>query len=235
MLAIVHDAQRVEHLREVLSSFCHRCRNSLNGIKLSLYLFRREARGAVPHCLGEIEGMYQQVEHFFDRLQAIYRPMDVRKMEGSIDELIRTHAHRWRSLYESKGQALRLEPPEASVLAEFDPNLLGQGLDAIAAWRAEVATASTISRVAWGLCDDWIEIEWREEVRTGPPDLVEHAGGLIRRDPGISLARVDPMAIPLLARIAASHDGILERDPGEGFAIRIRWPRKSRIEEYGFA
>ncbi len=231
MLAIVHDAQRVEHLREVLSGFCHRCRNSLNGIKLSLYLFRREARGTVPHCLGEIEGMYQQVEHFFDRLQAIYRPMEVRKLEGTIDELIRTQAPRWRSWYESRGQTLRLEPPEAAVLAEFDPNLLGQGLDAIASWRSELGAASTVSRVAWRVRDDWVEIDWREEVGTGSPDLIEHSGGLIRRDPGMCRARVDPLAIPLLARIAASHEGILERVSDESFAIRIRWPRKSRVEE----
>lgn len=235
LVPLVHDTRRVEHLREVLSGFCHQCRNSLNGIKLSLYLFRRESRGTVPHCFGEIEGMYQQVEQFFDRLQAVYRPMAVQMLEGSIDELIRTHGPRWRSWYESRGQALRLEPPGLAVLGDFDPNLLGQGLDAIAAWRAEVAAASTLSRVVWGLCDDGIEILWHEEARPGPPDLIEHAGGLIRRDPGTSVARVDLLAIPLLARIIASHGGTLEYHRGESFSVRIRWPRRSQLKEHGLA
>ena len=42
---------------------------------MSLYLFRREARGDVPDCWDEIEAIYQQVEHLFDHLQSIYRPM----------------------------------------------------------------------------------------------------------------------------------------------------------------
>ena len=41
-------------LRDLLSSFNHRCRNSLNGIKMSLYLYKRELGGLVPENLGDI-------------------------------------------------------------------------------------------------------------------------------------------------------------------------------------
>ena len=61
----------------MLSSFNHRCRNSLNGIKMSLYLFKREVGGPMPGELGELERSYQQLEVLFDRLQMIYRPLSL--------------------------------------------------------------------------------------------------------------------------------------------------------------
>src|SRR5262249_50972723 len=77
LLQIVHDPERVDRLRTALSVFCHRCRNSLNGIKMSLYLFRREARGAVPDSCVDLEAIYQQIVNLFDHLQSIYRPMAI--------------------------------------------------------------------------------------------------------------------------------------------------------------
>src|SRR4051794_39610109 len=73
LLQIVHDPERVDRLRDSLRGFCHQSRNSLNGIKMSLYLFRREARGALPECWDEVETIYQDVVSLFDRLQTIYR------------------------------------------------------------------------------------------------------------------------------------------------------------------
>src|SRR5262245_55838204 len=89
LLGIVHDPDQLARLRGAMSDFCHRCRNSLNGIKMSLYLFRREAMGAAPDCWGEIESTYQQLEHFFDHLQAIYRPLTIAMVRAPLDELIR--------------------------------------------------------------------------------------------------------------------------------------------------
>lgn len=225
LLQIVHDTKKVERLRDVLSGFCHRCRNSLNGIKMSLYLFRREARGAVPQCWGEIEAIYQQVENLFDRLQSIYRPIPIRMVRSPLDELIRAHEPKWRSWFESRGLSLWLERPEFEVPGDFDPAQLGVGLDAMASWRAEVGPAGTVARMTWGVHDGVIEIQWRELVPQDPPDLVEHAGGLVRRDAGSCPRRLDVLALPLLARILASHGGSLTYDWGEGFGVRLRWPQ----------
>src|SRR5262249_40016880 len=128
LLPIVHEAERVERLRTVLSGFCQRCRNSLNGIKLRLYLFRREARGAVPGSWGEIEAIYQQVEHLFDHLQTIYRPMTITMVRWPLGELIHHHVSKWRARFESRGLALQLHPPESEVTGDFDPGQLGVGL-----------------------------------------------------------------------------------------------------------
>ena len=149
-LRIVHDPEQVEGLRTVLSGFCHRCRNSLNGIKMSLYLFRREARGAVPDCWGELETLYHDIEHLFEHLQTIYRPMPITMVRSPLDDLIDHHVPKWRSWFESRGRTLQLDRPEREVPADFDPAQLGAGLDALAAWRAEAGEARALTRVTLG-------------------------------------------------------------------------------------
>jgi hypothetical protein len=235
LLQIVHEAERVERLRAVLSGFCHRCRNSLNGIKLSLYLFRREARGAVPDSWGEIESVYQQVERLFDHLQTIYRPMTVTMVRSSLDERIHHHVLKWRSWFESRGLSLQLDPPGSEVTGDFDPTQLGAGLDAMAAWRAEVGRAGGMARVAWGIHDGSIEIRWQEATPDDPRDPPEHAGVFIRRDAGRSSRLVDALALPLLARIVAAHGGHLRREREAGFGVLIRWPQYQRVARDGVA
>ena len=56
ILRLVDDPERVECLRKMLSSFNHQCRNSLNGIKMSLYLFKREAGGPMPSAGSNLSG-----------------------------------------------------------------------------------------------------------------------------------------------------------------------------------
>jgi signal transduction histidine kinase len=225
LFQLVHEPEQLECLRSILSAFCHRCRNSLNGIKLSLYLFRREARGAVPDCWGDLEGIYQQIEQLLDHLQAIYRPMPVTVVESALAELISHHVPRWRSWYESRGRALELEPPGTEFRCEFDPAQLGAGLDAIARWRAESAGAGGLTRIAWRVVDGWVELRWGEfgGPEGGEPPEAPSARGCAERVP--PSRPVDALALPLLARIVAAHGGRLCCDGGPGFGFTLRWPQ----------
>ena len=42
-----------------------------------------------------------------------------------------------------------------------------------------------------------------------------------------SSQHVDPLALPLLARIVAAHGGHVEsvREPARGFGLKLRWPQ----------
>jgi hypothetical protein len=224
-LRVVHDPERVESLRTLLSGFCHRCRNSLNGIKMSLYLFRREARGAVPDCWGDLESIYHQVEHLFDHLQTIYRPLTLTTVRSQIDEMLNHHAPKWRSWFETRGRAIRLDPPECPVTGDFDPAQLGAGIDAMAAWRAATVNDGTLTRVAWCSRDGSIEVLWEEVPSDDPPVPIEAADGSPRREGNSSSRPVDALALPLLARIVAAHGGRLQfaRDPA--LAVRLQWPQ----------
>lgn len=233
LLQIVHDGERVDHLRAVLSGFCHRCRNSLNGIKMSLYLFRRESRGAVPDCWDQIESVYHQVESLFDHLQTIYRPMSLAMVRSPLDALIQQHLPKWRSWYESRGRCLRIDPPCTEVPGEFDPAQIGVGLDALAAWRAEVCPPGALTRVAWVVNDGSIQLRWHEVTGAHPDDPPQHAGIANGRDGARSSRPVDALALPLLARIVAAHGGRLEFEPGPGFGVLLRWPQSQRAGRGG--
>jgi hypothetical protein len=233
LLQIVNDLERVERLRAVLSGFCHRCRNSLNGIKMSLYLFRRESRGAVPDGWGEIETIYQYVEHLFDHLQTIYRPMTISMVRFPLDELIHHHVPKWRSWFESRGLKLQIDPPESEVPGDFDPAQLGLGLDAMAAWRADVGPIGVVVRVAWGVHEGSIEIRWRENAPRSATR--EPASMSCQRDADSPSRRVDVLALPLLARILAAHGGQLACERGAGFGVLLRWPQYQRCDHDGVA
>lgn len=228
LLQIAHDPERLDRLRSILSGFCHRCRNSLNGIKMSLYLFRREARGAVPDCWGELEAIYHQVEHLFDHLQTIYRPMALAMVRSPLDELMGHHGPKWRSWFESRGRALELDAPESEVCGEFDPAQLGVGLDAMASWRAEAGEVGTLTRIGWEVRDGWIEIRWLENDAPGRCDPVEFgcAGG--KREASPSSRCVDALALPLLARIIAAHGGRVRCVGQPSFGLSIGWPQSQQ-------
>jgi hypothetical protein len=235
LLQIVHEPERIDRLRTVLSGFCHRCRNSLNGIKMSLYLFRREACGAVPDSWRDIEAIYQQVEHLFDHLQSIYRPMTVTMMRSPLDELIRHHAPKWSTWCERRDLTLCLEPPDSEVIGDFDPAQLGAGLDALAAWRADVGPRGGLARVAWNIHDSSIEIRWREMAPQDTRELRDEPCLFGRRDSSPSPRCVDVLALPVLGRILAAHGGRLHSEQGAGFGVRLRWPRYRRVNHGGLA
>jgi len=46
LLRLVQSDRQIQQLREELGGFSHRCRNLLNGMKMSLYFLRRGAEQA---------------------------------------------------------------------------------------------------------------------------------------------------------------------------------------------
>src|SRR5438105_14477240 len=87
MLPVVDDLERIDGLRRMLSRYSHRCRNLLNGIKMSLYLFRRDVKEPMPARWNELERGYQEIERLFCHLQAIYRPMTVTMVRYPLGQL----------------------------------------------------------------------------------------------------------------------------------------------------
>ena len=77
LLRFVQDENDTVELREMLSGFTHRCRNLLNGMKMSLYFVHRQADGQLPRRLTEVEQTYSSIERLFDQIQQIYRPVSL--------------------------------------------------------------------------------------------------------------------------------------------------------------
>jgi hypothetical protein len=222
-LRAVEDPKRVESLRQVLSSFNHRCRNSLNGIKMSLYLIKREVAGPMPGHWSELERTYQELEVFFDRLQVIYRPLSLTLVHSPFGLLIHEHLPLWRSSFSARGRTLEVAPPADDLAGDFDPMYLGLALDAFVAWRAESGRTNSKTVLSWKTADGFFDVRWEEGTpgNTFPEDGCEE-GQLEGSSPN---GPVDSLAQPLLKRIVAAHGGLLKTTDDSNMVITLRWPQ----------
>src|SRR6516225_9803227 len=99
ILPLVQRPECIGELRQFLSGFTHRCRNSLHGIKMSLYLYRRGIDGPAPENWVRLEQAYQETERLFDRLQEIYRPMHTTMVRSSLGQLLAERLPVWRNWF----------------------------------------------------------------------------------------------------------------------------------------
>jgi signal transduction histidine kinase len=225
MLPVVTDPERIASLQRILSPFSHRCRNSLNAIKMSLYLVRREQQGDLPAEWRNLEEACLEAERFFDHLQSIYRPMRLTLVRAPLGQFIAEQETRWRTRLQGCGRALRVDPPGQDPPGDFDPIHLGMGLDAFVTWRARVRGASRHPRLSWRTCAGSSEVCWEESGALRPHVPPDGASGCDHEHP--ESARIDSLALPLLARIVTAHGGHTEseRERGRGFCLRLRWPQ----------
>jgi signal transduction histidine kinase len=224
-LPVVPEREPIAYLQRMLSGFSHRCRNSLNVIKMSLYLVRREHRGDLPQEWRSLEESCLELERVFDHLQSIYRPMKLTLVRAPLGQFMAEEEPRWRTRLQGCGRTLRVDPPGQDPPGDFDPIHLGMGLDAVVAWRARVREASRHPRLSWRTCAGCSEVCWEEAGTSSRRVDSDGASGPDREHP--EPARVESLALPLLARIVTAHGGHTEseREPGRGFCLRLRWPQ----------
>jgi hypothetical protein len=223
ILRLVDDPERIETLRTMLRSFNHQCRNSLNGIKMSLYLFKREAGGQIPQRWFELERTYQELERLFDRLQVIYRPLSLTLVQSPFGQLVNERLHTWGPLFDLRGRGLEVAPPGDDDPSEFDPMYLGLALDAFVGWRAKAGRADFETRLSWKIENESLEVTWEEALPGGVCPTREPQR--IDVQSSRPLGQIDSLALPLLARIVSAHGGSLETGNEPDFAMRIRLPR----------
>ncbi len=216
------DAERWERLREVLTCFSHRCRNSLNGIKMSLYLFKRGLDGQAPECLNGLDRLYRDIERSFDQFRVIYRPLSVTVIRHPLGRLITERVPSWREWFGERGRCLDVEPPDHDPAGDFDPIYLGLGLDAFVAWRAEAGFALSRPRLSWSVTDDRFYVNWEEAHEQSGNGSGSHPNGCAG---GRATIPYDSLALSLLVRIVAAHGGRLERTGDHAITIRMHWPR----------
>jgi hypothetical protein len=220
--AYADDSERFERLRQILSTFNHRCRNSLNGIKMSLYLFRRSVDGPMPSGWNELERTYREIEKSFDRLQVIYRPLTMSFVRSPLGQLIAERLPSWRSWFSAHGNSLEIERPDRDTPGDFDPIHLGLGLDAFVAWRAETGSPGSQPRLGWRVSAGSFHVTWTETPRTRELRDDCQRGSSTE---SANFIRGDSLAIPLFARVVAVHGGSLERTGSHAVTLTIRWPQ----------
>lgn len=212
LLGIAGSCAKTADLYAVFGEYCHVLRNRLNCLKLSLYLARRAAEGDPNEPWTELEQQYLVLESFIERFQTICRPMRLTPIRVALGMLIEERAAAWTARFEPRRVRLDLRPPRKPAVGVFDPLRLGQGLDTLAAWRADAAAPDSTVQLAWWATDRRIALDWHEPKAT--KTIVDDAAR--RRPP--------TLALPLLARIVASHGGTCGMSHDDGLRVSLSWP-----------
>jgi hypothetical protein len=222
LLRLVQSDRQIQQLREELGGYSHRCRNILNGIKMSLYFVRKGAQQPLPQGWDGLEQNYRGIEELLDQLQAIYRPITLTLVRGAIRCLVQDRQRLWNDWFTSGGSSLEVVPPQQESDGEFDPMCLTMGLDALVRWRSAAIAPGTSARISWRTGDGQFEVSWHESGATAPAPI-QPPGPCGPVSPSL-LAASQPLALPLLARVMTAHRGIMEWSGKPEFHTLLRWP-----------
>jgi hypothetical protein len=217
------EAGELENAKQILRRFNHRCRNSLSGLKMGLYLSQLEVEGPMPRCWTELARSYGEIEQLFDRLQVIYQPFSISLVRSSLGLLVAEHLPAWRSSLSATGRTLDAIPTGHDASGDLDPMYLGMGLDAFVAWRAEAGVPECSCRLSWRLAKGWFEVSWRE-ARPKDEFRGRECHSSAARPPRSCLC-ANSLALALLARIVAAHGGSLQTTNDPVFSIKLGWPQ----------
>jgi hypothetical protein len=233
LLPVINDAEKCDQLREILRGFSHRCRNSLNGMKLGMYLCKRESPGPPSPVWRDLEQTYELIERTLERLQLIYGEMNLTLIESNLGSMIAEREASWRRSFAERGKTLVIDHPSSDGPGQFDPTYLGLGLDALVVWRAEASPVRTRARLGWRCQDDQFLIQWHEEKSTPRDDRHASEPPGLTNPPERPQRQVDMLTLPLLSRIIRAHDGRLRTAPKSNPPLHINWPRtRSRCHNF---
>jgi hypothetical protein len=221
---IASDAALGRGFHEMLGSYCHQSRNLLNTLSISLYLAQREGHGdcAVPW---RIEPLYKEVERFYDRLQAICRPLPHEPVTLPLALLFQSREEDWSHRLGVRGRRLMLTPSVGPAVGEFDPARLQVAFDDLVAWRAEVGPLATALRIVWKAEDGWFRVIFDEI-----PDLASEGQGITTGRDGLDRSvdrfprTLAVLTMPMLARAMTVHGGRLVEPSRDPWRLELCWP-----------
>ena len=207
---------RIEDLNHQLDRYCHRLRNRLNILKLSLYLSRRLADGRCAEQLDRAEGAYRQIAAVVDQLQAICNPVALAVSVGSMNDWIAAHGASWRAILATRGIRLTIEDSHEAIVACCDRARLGQAIEALVREWTENGRPGSIIRMIWGRRVDRCFIQFE-----GGEWLLPRRGESAR------------LGFAVAGRVLAVHRGVLaiEDDDLGSTTVDLSWPAEAMPAE----
>ncbi len=222
LLKLVQNDRRIEKLREELGGFTHRCRNLLNGMKMSLYFVRRGAECPLPPWWDEVERNYQGIESLLDELQSIYCPMFLTPICARLGSLVHDRWPVWSDWFATAGASLSIVPPAHETPGQFDPMYLCMGLDVFVRWRASAISPEKQARLIWRTANSQFEMCWQELALANRPH--DRTSGATERRASSCGPCTPSLALPLLARVMTAHQGTMQWSHEPDFRVQLRWP-----------
>lgn len=215
LLRIAHDPELRRTLHERLGDYCHRCRNQLNSLKLSLYLAIKQTPAARASLWTEIDRCYQELESRVDQIQTLCRPMTLSRVTLGLDLLIEDRREQWSHVMISQGRTLEFVAPAERAVASFDVQRMGQALDSLVAWRAGEGASSLPVRMRWWAEAGFAHLVWEEPLES-----------TTRLPESRAESRSRTWALPLIARVAEAHEGDCRVQDDQPWRIEISWPSR---------
>jgi hypothetical protein len=220
LLGIALDPGRVGELHQLLERYVHRFRNRLNCMKMSLYLARRLETGDRIADWVELEARYRTIEQFMDQLQHFCGAMSLKPIRAPLGMFLDERRDTWVQGLSARGRVLEFVPPEEPAVGEFDPSRLGQCLDALADWRSRVGPPESAVRVRWWQQQEHFHLIWEEP------------GARLQEEPTSRGDGPTSLALPMVARVMAAHQGTLEIGHRGGVRLGLRWPIDLRLSSH---
>jgi hypothetical protein len=217
------DPDALDPFLQLLRRYNHRCRNSLSGIKMGLYLLEREAALPAAEHYSELSLIYEDIERLFDRLQMIYRTCSLTWVRSPLGQLIAERLPSWRNWFSARGQSLQIDPPLRDDPGDFDPTYLGTGLDAFAAWRAAACDRHRQPRLSWRIHAGSFEVCWDERAHSSEACVQELDNDCSRQREDSESS--DSLAMILLGKVVSAHRGQVETTSGPPFGAKLHWPQ----------
>ena len=223
---IVGDPAQIEALHKVLGPYCHQSRNILNSLKISLYLaHRKETPEEDATGLWEdVEERYRALEGLFDRLQMMWRPLNLAPVPMSLSLLLEDRRKAWVADFAAHGRVLRMSALGKADPGAYDPHRLGLSLDAFVAWRASAGERGRDAELHWSTRGGQFRVEWLEPPTLSKESAEEGAGEGAPPATAGAPDRSEPLALPYLGRVIAAHGGIMELLEPAGSHLRLSWP-----------
>ena len=209
---IASDPARIAALHDLVGDFCHLLRNRLNGLQMSLYLARREDAAVEPDVWNELEGQYRAAVGVVELFQTVCRPMTLTPITIGLGLIVGEFTARWTPRFAAKGVTLSAGSAEADGPSRVDPSRVGQGLEALAAWRLDHAEAGTGVCLRGTVTHGRSRLEWTESSAS----RIGEGGAL-------------PLAA--LARVASAHGGTISQDDRDGWRLRLEWPNEMAVSK----
>lgn len=212
---VASDHRRADHLHQILRWYCHESRNSLNSLKMSIYLAKRTGGASAAVAWADVEARYDELERYVDRLHRLCRPTALSPIRAPLDLLFEERREAWRSELAARGLRLELQSPASPAVGSFDPALLGAALDDLVSWRARLGVPGTAVRLGWSAEADTLHVDWSEP-----------GGRPRRRRPQVQGGpdALSVFCLPLLTRVVTLHGGTVKASERGCWRLELRWP-----------
>ncbi len=214
LLDLMDSPEGLHEIHPLLDRYCHRVRNRLNSLKLSLYLTRKLSGVALESLWPRTELCYQSMERLVEQLQWLTGPLQPVLLETNLRDWLTAQTSTWSALLHASKIGVELTLPDPEVTLKVDTFLVEKGMNMLVrSWGMFGPAGGTIR----------VSVKQNCQVVT----LVLNCEGADPKDWfRRSKEQAETLELPILARILEVHGGHLGFRHGPSFSLSFPTPSR---------